>query len=129
MDHAAWIDAYFAAWRERDPDAAAALFTEDALYRSHPCEPAHVGHDGIRAYWAGATSAQTDIELRVGEPLGGAGGVAVEWWVTLRIDGELATIPGCLLLRFAQDGRCIELREYWNYTPGGHEPPPGWGEY
>ena len=53
--------------------------------------------------------------------------VAVEWWTTMWAEGEEITIPGCLLLRFAPDGRCEELREYWHVEPGGHEPPDGWG--
>jgi hypothetical protein len=42
-------------------------------------------------------------------------------------EGEEITIPGCLLLRFAPDGRCEELREYWHVEPGRYEPPDGWG--
>ncbi len=42
-------------------------------------------------------------------------------------DGEL-TLPGCLVLRFADDGRCEELREYWHVESGRRHPPAGWGE-
>ena len=52
--------------------------------------------------------------------------VAVEWWTTL-IDpdtGEI-TLPGCLLLRFAPDGRCQDLWEYWQVRPG-REAPSFW---
>ena len=54
--------------------------------------------------------------------------VAVEWWTTMVDDGVQITLPGCLLLRFAPDGRCRTLREYWNLEPGLHDPHPGWGE-
>jgi hypothetical protein len=64
-----WIAAYRRAWEERDPDAAAALFTEDALYRSHPFREPQVGTEGIRAYWTRATSTQADVEVRFGEPI------------------------------------------------------------
>jgi hypothetical protein len=52
----------------------------------------------------------------------------VEWWATMRDEGEEITLPGCLLLRFASDGRCAALREYWHVEPGRHEPHEGWGE-
>ena len=108
-------------------DAAVALFTEDAVYRSHPFRPPHVGHDGIRAYWAGATSEQEDVSVVFGEPVAAGRRAAVEWWTRMRQEGEDVTLPGCLLLRFAADGRCEELREYWHVEPSSVEPPPGWG--
>jgi hypothetical protein len=43
-------------------------------------------------------------------------------------DGVQITLPGCLLLRFARDGRCRTLREYWHLEPGFHAAHPGWGE-
>jgi hypothetical protein len=43
-------------------------------------------------------------------------------------DGAEITLPGCLLLRFAEDGRCRTLREYWNVEADLREPHPGWGE-
>lgn len=129
MDVAAWIEAYAEAWRACDADAAAALFAEDAVYWDTPCGEPNVGREGVRRYWREATGRQSEIELVLGEPLVTPTGTAVEWWVTLRLDGELLTVPGCLLLRFDGDGRCVELREYWNATPGRHEAPPGWGRF
>jgi SnoaL-like domain len=122
-----WIEAYGRAWEERDPAAAAALFTENALYRAHPLREPHVGTEGIRAYWTRATSTQSDVEVRFGDPLVAGDKVAVEWWTTMQDEEGEETIPGCLLLRFAEDGRCEDLREYWHAEPGRHDPPEGWG--
>ena len=36
-------------------------------------------------------------------------------------------LPGCLLLRFARDGRCYDLWDYWHVQPGRQDPRPGWG--
>lgn len=127
MDARAWIEAYGRAWRERDADAVVALFTEGAVYRSSPFGAPHVGRDGIRAYWKRATATQEGLELRFGAPIEAGDKVVVEWWAVMSDDGEDVTLPGCLLLRFAPDGRCEELREYWHLEPGRHEPPPGWG--
>ncbi len=127
MTHEKWIEAYGRAWEAREPDAAAALFTEDAVYRAHPFREPHLRPDGIRAYWAQATATQEDVQVRFGAPIVSGERVAVEWWTTMRAEGEEVTIPGCLLLRFAADGRCEELREYWHVEPGRNEPPAGWG--
>jgi hypothetical protein len=128
MDVGAWLGAYGRAWRERDADAAAALFTETAVYRSHPFRAPHVGQEGIRAYWRAATSTQDDVDLRFGAPVASGNRAAVEWWAVMRERGDWVTLPGCLVLRFAADGRCEELRECWHLEPGRHEPPDGWGD-
>jgi hypothetical protein len=52
----------------------------------------------------------------------------VEWWTTMVDDGREITLTGCLVPHFAPDGRCEELREYWELADGHREPPPGWGE-
>jgi hypothetical protein len=64
----------------------------------------------------------------VGRPIAQDNRVAVEWWTTMREEDGEVTLPGCLVLRFARDGRCEELREYWHVEHARREPPPGWGE-
>ena len=63
----------------------------------------------------------------MGQPIITADRVAVEWWATMidPDDGEI-TLPGCLLLRFASDGHCRDLWEYWQTRPGRQDPPHGW---
>jgi len=127
MDLADWIERYRLAWETADADLVVSLFTEDASYRSNPFEAPHLGHDGIRAYWEGVTSVQRDARVAMGRPFGDGDRVAVEWWTTMESRDEQVTLPGCLLLRFAADGRCSDLREYWNFTAGRREPFADWG--
>jgi uncharacterized protein (TIGR02246 family) len=124
-----WVDAYADAWRERDPDAAAALFTEDCSYRAHPLQEPHRGTDGVRSYWADATSTQDSVDVRMGSPVASPDGrrAAVEFWVQMRSSGEEVTLIGILFLRFAEGGRCEDLRETWFFEPGDHAPHVGWG--
>jgi SnoaL-like domain len=122
-----WIEAYGRAWREKDPAAAASLFTDTAVYRSHPLREPHVGTEAIHAYWSRATRDQEDIELHFGTPIVADDRAAVEWWAQMRAGGDEITLPGILYLRFAPDGRCAELRETWHHEDGLHPPPPGWG--
>lgn len=127
-DIAGWLERYRRSWEEGDADGAAALFTEDAVYRSSPFREPHVGTDGIREYWTGATSRQSNIRVLIGRPIVEGNRVAVEWWTTYS-DAEAGerTLPGILFLRFAPDGRCEELRESWQREDGTHEPHDGWG--
>lgn len=124
-----WLRDYRRAWERADPDAAAALFSEDARFRSAPLRPVHRGPDGIRDYWAGATSDQAETEVRWGGPVIEGSRVAVEWWANLVLmDGMESTVAGVLVLTFDGEGQCADLREYWNQAEGRMAPPEGWGE-
>ena len=124
-----WVDAYARAWRDRDADAAAALFTEGSLYHSHPLQGPHRGAEGVHAYWASVTSRQDRVDVRMGRPIESQDGrrAAVEFWVRMLGGGDEETLIGILVLRFAEDGRCAELRETWHFEPGDHPPHEGWG--
>jgi hypothetical protein len=122
-----WIDAYGRAWRARDAEAAARLFTDDAVYRSHPFREPDVGTEAIRSYWSRATSTQEDLDLRLGRPLVDENRAAVEFWAQMNVEGEGMTVAGILVVRFARDGRCEELREAWATAEGRYPPPNGWG--
>ena len=122
-----WLDGYRRAWEQADTPAVLGLFTSDARYRSHPLRPAHTGHDGVAAYWDQATADQQDVLVRLGDPVVDGDRVAAEWWTTMVADGDPVTLVGCLLLAFAADGRCRDLRECWNVADAIQDPPPDWG--
>lgn len=130
LDISAWLAAYHDAWITHNAEQVAQLFTEDAAYHSHPFRPPYRGRTEIHAYWQRATSSQEELELRWGTPVISGNRVAVEWWATMREtdEGEL-TLPGCLVLRFAENGLCEELREYWHIEVGSRILPPAeWGK-
>jgi hypothetical protein len=120
----AWLEGYRRAWERADARGVLELFSSDARYRSHPLRPAH---DGVAAYWTRATADQADVRVRLGDPVVDGGRVAAEWWTTMVAGGQPVTVAGCLLLSFAADGRCRDLRECWNQTDGRKDPPPDWG--
>jgi hypothetical protein len=126
---AEWIEGYRLAWERRDPEAAAALFAPDATYRSSIVEPAHQGREGVRGYWESVTASQSEVQVRMGRPFVDGSRVAVEFWSTMKVEGEAVTLPGSLLLDFDEAGwLCRRLREYWHFIPGHHEPPEEWGQ-
>ncbi|WP_434970219.1 nuclear transport factor 2 family protein [Microbacterium sp. bgisy207] len=124
----AWLDRYGRAWEERDADAAAALFTADAVYREQPYDEPYRGREGVHAYWSRVTATQSDIRFRAGRAVGSGAHAAAEWWVTLRNEGADVTLAGEFFLVFDESGLVRELREYWHFHPGIVEPPAGWGE-
>lgn len=124
-----WIDDYARAWETADCDLIVNLFTPDASYRSYVFNQPHVGSEAIRNYWTRGAGTQRNVKVRMGKPVIEPNGrVVVEWWTTM-IDPEKGeiTLPGCLLLRFEDNGRCFDLWEYWHVKDGLHEPPAGWG--
>jgi ketosteroid isomerase-like protein len=127
VDVRAWAVEYGRAWQEADVDGFVALFADDAVYRSSPFREPFVGSAAIRAYVERATGSQSERDVRIGEPVVEGDRAAVEWWATMRDDGEEITLPGTLILRFGDDGRCTELREYWHVEPGRRAPHEGWG--
>jgi len=112
-----WIERYGRAWETADKELTLSLFTEDAIYRSQIFREPSVGHEGIGEYWE-RTEGQRDVRVRFGRPIVERNFAAVEWWTTMVDDGRELTLPGCLVLRFAPDGRCEELREYWELAEG-----------
>ena len=122
-----WLDRLATAWRDRDPEAAANLFTSDATYRSYPFQAPLRGRAEITEYWASATSSQTGIDVNFGAPLVDGDRVAVEWWSVIDEGGRPTTDAGGLFLTFV-DGRCSSLREYWNLADEALPVPEGWGQ-
>ena len=122
----AWLDRLGRAWSQRDPAAAADLFTVDARYQSNPFRPTLQGRSEIAGYWSSATESQADIEVSFGEPVIDGDRMAVEWWSVVMESGQPMTDAGGLFLTF-ENGRCSDLREYWNLTEGAVIVPEGWG--
>ncbi len=113
-----WVSKYILAWQKRDAKAVASLFTQDALYRSHPFRPAVNGRAGVLEYTLGAFDLDEVYEVRFGKPVVEGARVAVEYWGVMREDGKDVTIAGCVMLRFAKNGLCSELRDYWTLKEG-----------
>ncbi len=123
-----WIEHYRRAWEDADDQALGDLFTDDAVYRSHPFREPFRGREAIRAYWREATGSQADVYLQFGTPIVQALRAAVEWWMRMESGGAPLTLPGVLVLRFNEAGLCEELREYWHLQAGVRiEAHAGWG--
>lgn len=123
---AGWIERLRLAWTGADGEAAAALFTTGATYRSHPFRIPLQGRDDIARYWSTAAATQHDLNVRFGAPLVDGDRVAVEWWATSVEGVTPQTDCGALILRFEGE-LCVELREYWNVAESRVEAPVGWG--
>ncbi len=111
-----WLEAYGRAWRDRNPQAAANLFTEDGTYRVTPFVEAMRGRPAIFEYWSHV--AQTEQEIQFGyEVLAVTAEVGIaQWWASFVIvpPGLQTRLDGIFLISLDADGHCMSLREWWH---------------
>ena len=117
----AWLNAYGKAWENQDPDAAAALFTEDGTYAWGPFAEPITGQPAIRRAWETATQ-KNQAGIAFGyEPLAMTedGRYIARWWSSMESvqTGQSVRMEGIFLITLAESGRCRVFREWWNEDP------------
>jgi ketosteroid isomerase-like protein len=111
-----WLDRYRAAWEQRDPAAASALFSADASYHEMPYDPPIAGRAAIADYWAKAVAGQRDVrftsEILACEVDRGL----CHWHATFAAaeGGSTIDLDGVFHCRFAEAGQVAEFREWWH---------------
>jgi uncharacterized protein (TIGR02246 family) len=123
-----WVEAYEQAWRTRGTDALAALFAEDATYRTAPFEEPFRGLSAISAMWEEARRGPDeafDLESEVVAVEGDIGVVRLE----VRYGEPVSqTYRNLWIVRLDEESRCTAFEE-WPFWPpgsgGGYSPGPG----
>jgi ketosteroid isomerase-like protein len=115
-----WIDGWLRGWRAHDVEPIAAVYAEDCFFLSHPFREPQRPRD--YAEWA--FGEEESAEPWFGEPLVDGDRAAVEWRAFVREDGRDVTLSGTSLLRFREDGQCIEQRDAWAVADGRIERRP-----
>jgi uncharacterized protein (TIGR02246 family) len=110
-----WLDRYIRAWESNDAATIGELFSEDATYSYGPFRDDVKGRDAIVTSWfedpdePGSWSAEY-------HPVAVEGDTAIANGRSryFRPDGSPRTeYDNIFLIRFAEDGRCAELREWF----------------
>ena len=117
-DFEEWLRRYGEAWENRDPKAAAALFTEHAEYYWTPFREPKCGPREIEVAWAEATSRQRDVRFSF-QIVATSGGLGIATWHTQLVraaTGREIEIDGILVTDFDDSGRCRVFREWWHST-------------
>jgi hypothetical protein len=111
-----WLEAYGRAWQERNPQAAANLFTEDGTYQVTPFVEPMRGRLAILEYWSNVARTEEDIQFGF-EILAATqeAGIA-RWWASFLIvpQGLQTKLEGIFLISLDAGGRCRSLREWWH---------------
>jgi uncharacterized protein (TIGR02246 family) len=108
---AAWVDRYVAAWESNDPAAIGGLFAENAAYRQRPDDEPWQGRDAIVATWLevkdepGTWAFRSDV-LAATDDL-----AFVRGWT--HYTNPPADYDNLWVLRFDDEGRCLDFTEWW----------------
>jgi hypothetical protein len=110
------MDAYGKAWVDNDEKVARSLFAPEAVYYVSPFKPPWVGRDQIVAEWVADPEGQEEIAFDH-TPLVAEGDTGIAKWSVsyTRTVGTRARVEmdGILLLKFDQDGKCLEHLEWF----------------
>jgi hypothetical protein len=122
-----WAETWERAWRDRDVDAIASLYADDAVYRALAFREPDRGIAGVRRYLEENFGVEREIECWFGEPIAAGNRAAVEWWGTWIENGQRLTLAGTTVLRFDPNGQVVDHRDYWNQVERREPPFEGWG--
>ena len=116
----AWLDAYADAWKTNDPRAIGDLFGEDASYYYTPYSPPIQGRTAIVSAWLDDRDMPGTYDGRY-EPLVVEGDRAVAHGHSRYLEADGSTLrtefANIFVLRFDEDGRCTEYREWYMERP------------
>ncbi len=105
-----WLDGWTRGWRDHDVDTIAQLYTDEAVFVSHPFREPESPREYLEKVFADEEAADFEFET----PIVDGDRAAVQWWATTRLrSGGEERLRGVTVLRFAADGRCCEHRDYW----------------
>ena len=123
-----WLEAYVSAWKSYDREEIAALFAADVEYRYHPYDEPIRGREAVVESWLG--EGEHD-----GASTPDAEGTYDASYRTVAVDGDVAVATGkstylteaggavddvyfnAYVMRFDNDGRCLEFTEYYVHEP------------
>ena len=123
-----WAETWERAWRDRDVEAIASLYADDAVYRALAFREPDRGIAGVRRYLEENFGVEEEIECWFGEPIAAGNRAAVEWWGTWIENGQRLTLAGTTVLRFDTNGQVVDHRDYWNQVERREPPFEGWAE-
>jgi uncharacterized protein (TIGR02246 family) len=111
-----WLDSYGRAWMGRDPNAAAALYTDDATCQVTPFGEALRGRDEMRTYWEWVARTEERIQFHYEVIAVTAENGVARWWASFLIvpPGLETKLHGIFVISLNAEGRCLSLREWWH---------------
>ena len=108
------VETYVATINARDPEAIAALFTEDAVQADPASAPPNVGRRAIAAFFADGIAASESWEFAADAVHTCASTVAIDFSIAVHLAGGTMHIAGIEVFESADDGRFSSAHAYWD---------------
>ena len=111
-----WLDAYGQAWVNRNPEDAAALFTENGTYQVTQFLDPMCGKKAIFEYWSEVAQTEKDIKFEYEILVANAEINIARWSASFVIvpPGLQTQLDGIFLISLDEQGRCKSLQEWWH---------------
>ena len=111
----ATVERYAAAHSAGDVDAVAAVFAPDAVVADPVDQPAHVGRDAVRAFFAGTHEFVDSMELRITGPVRAVGSwAAVPLQAVSVVGGAKVAVDIVDVFTFGDDGLVTDMKACWS---------------
>lgn len=108
-------DAYVDAYKRNDRDAVVALFAPDAVFEDPVGQPAHVGHEGIAAFWD-QSHALAQIELAPADVIICGNEMVMIFEVHATVGDSTMIIDAVDVFVVDDAGKISSLKAYWDIS-------------
>lgn len=108
------ITTYVSALNSRDPDAIAALFTEDAVQADPASSPPNVGRDAIRAFFTASIEGSQAWTFSASSVHTCGDHVAFNFEIAVEGGGSTMTIGGIEVFVITDEGLISSVNAYWD---------------
>jgi steroid delta-isomerase len=108
------VDRYVTTINARDPEAIAALFTEDAVQADPASSPPNVGRTAITTFFANGIAASEGWVFEAERIHTCATTVAIDFRITVSLGEGSMVVSGIEVFESADDGRFTSAHAYWD---------------
>jgi steroid delta-isomerase len=106
------VNRYLELVAEAQPDAIAALYSDDATVEDPVGGEVHIGRQAIRGFYAGALGAKAETDMVTLRALGHE--AAFFWGLTVDLgEGGKIRIEIISVMSFDGDGKITSMKAYW----------------
>jgi len=108
------VQRYVETVNRRDPEAIAALFTDEAVQADPASAPPNVGREAIAAFFRAGIDASDDWEFRATGVHTCAPSVAIDFAIAVTMGTATMQVTGIEVFTSAEDGRFSSAHAYWD---------------